>query len=92
MTEDSGTSRILFTQHFLGGVEYVPGDHFGSDLPGGPTLPWRPGFLSGFHLMFDTLRLHLEGRRPSLEEADLRWREELVPRYREHIAALAGTI
>ena len=33
----------------------------GGDLPGGPDTPWRPGFLGGWHEMFDALAEFLDG-------------------------------
>jgi uncharacterized protein YndB with AHSA1/START domain len=33
----------------------------GGDLPGGPGTPWRPGFVGGFHDMFDRLDELLDG-------------------------------
>jgi uncharacterized protein YndB with AHSA1/START domain len=37
---------------------------YGGDLPGGPGAAWRPGFLSGWHEMFDSLTDFLEGVAP----------------------------
>src|ERR1700721_2677697 len=34
---------------------------FGGDLPGGLDTPWRPGFVGGFHGMFDELTDFLDG-------------------------------
>jgi uncharacterized protein YndB with AHSA1/START domain len=33
----------------------------GGDLPGGLDTPWKPGFVAGFHGMFDELRDFLDG-------------------------------
>jgi uncharacterized protein YndB with AHSA1/START domain len=33
----------------------------GGDLPGGPDTPWRPGFVSGWHEMYDALAEFLDG-------------------------------
>jgi uncharacterized protein YndB with AHSA1/START domain len=34
---------------------------YGGDLPGGPGTAWRPGFLGGWHEMFDALTDFLDG-------------------------------
>jgi len=56
--------------------------HRGGDLPGGADTPWRPGFLAGWHAMFDSLADVLGG----VEKRPRRW-PELIGRYREHIKA-----
>ncbi|HXC56767.1 MAG TPA: SRPBCC domain-containing protein [Rhizomicrobium sp.] len=33
----------------------------GGDLPGGPDTPWKPGFVAGYHAMFDELFAFLGG-------------------------------
>jgi uncharacterized protein YndB with AHSA1/START domain len=33
----------------------------GGDRPGGPDTPWSPGFMGGFHAMFDELDDYLDG-------------------------------
>jgi hypothetical protein len=78
----AGFASVVMTQTFRPGVEVAPGSHEGSDLPLGATAPWRPGFLSGFHMMFEALSIHLglPGRAPT----DERW-QFLLPIYREHI-------
>jgi uncharacterized protein YndB with AHSA1/START domain len=61
----------------------------GGDLPGGPGTAWRPGFLGGWHEMFDGLANFLDSvaadsRLPSELRARKRW---LICAYRAHIAA-----
>jgi uncharacterized protein YndB with AHSA1/START domain len=63
-----GETRLTFTHTFAPGFEHPPSDQPGADLPGGPGTPWRPGFVAGFHLMFDDLGPYLAG---TLQRADL---------------------
>ena len=89
---------------------YPPGDHVaipdpggsgddptwdqGGDLPGGPGTAWRPGFLGGWHEMFDGLANFLDDApaasrlppAPSDPRSRKRWLE-LIVAYRAHIAA-----
>jgi uncharacterized protein YndB with AHSA1/START domain len=55
-------TRFDFTHRFdpSGSWDEVP-DDLGGDLPGGADTPWRPGFVGGFHVMFDMLGNLLDG-------------------------------
>jgi uncharacterized protein YndB with AHSA1/START domain len=71
LTEVAGGARMRMV------YRYPSGDHapkpdpaeagadpswdFGGDLPGGPGTAWRPGFLGGWHEMFDGLTDFLDG-------------------------------
>jgi len=93
LAEVTGGTRMRFTYRFAPDHGYVEvpdpaGDgapvtfHRGGDLPGGADTPWRPGFLAGWHAMFDSLADVLNGS----EKRARRW-PELIGRYREHIKA-----
>jgi uncharacterized protein YndB with AHSA1/START domain len=68
LTEVGGGTRMRFVQHIppagpyeeiLSHPEYP--DDPGGDLPGGLDTPWRPGFVGGWHGMFDELTDFLDG-------------------------------
>jgi uncharacterized protein YndB with AHSA1/START domain len=56
----------------------------GGDLPGGLDTPWRPGFVAGFHDMFDRLGAFLAGDEEGARGNQARW-SELIGVYRDHI-------
>jgi uncharacterized protein YndB with AHSA1/START domain len=94
LAEVTGGTRMRFTYRFGPDHGYVEAPdpvtgtgapitfHRGGDLPGGADTPWRPGFLAGWHAMFDSLADVLDGS----EKRARRW-PELIGRYREHIKA-----
>lgn len=67
----SGT-LLYFTQHFPPGFRHDDGmpetEALGSDLPGGPDTPWRPGLLAGYHGSLTSLGTYLDGKGPTLEQ------------------------
>ena len=82
------------TQQFRIGATIAPTRKPGGDVPM-PNVPFRPGFLAGFHLMFENLDLYLSGK--PLPTSDQPWLD-LLPIYRRHIlecrvfqSAAAGT-
>ncbi|HEX4197036.1 MAG TPA: SRPBCC domain-containing protein [Caulobacteraceae bacterium] len=70
LTEAGDGTRLRFLYRFPSGAfveqpdpadgDEIAFDH-GGDLPGGPGAPWRPGFLGGWHDMFDQLADLLDG-------------------------------
>lgn len=68
---NNGT-RLYFTQFFPPGWRHVDGmvedESQGSDLPGGPDTPWRPGMLAGYHISLVLLGTYLDSGRPTFEE------------------------
>lgn len=60
-------TRMSFIHSFAKGFVHPPNDGPGADLPGGPDTPWRPGFVAGFHLMFDDLARWLDEDLPRPE-------------------------
>ena len=68
---DGGT-KLYFTQFFPAGFKHADGmpenERLGSDLPGGPDTPWRPGLLAGFHGSLTSLGTYLDGIGPTFEE------------------------
>lgn len=61
LAEEGGGTRLTFIQTFAADYPCIPSDDPGGDLPGGPDCPMKPGFVAGFHLMFDDLGLLLAG-------------------------------
>jgi uncharacterized protein YndB with AHSA1/START domain len=66
LTEVPGGTRMSFIHHIPPRAAFaaMTGDtvwDFGGDQPGGSDTPWRPGFVGGFHDMFDQLTDHLDG-------------------------------
>jgi len=68
LSEAAGGTRMRFVHHIppAGPYEEVFShpdypDDAGGDLPGGLDTPWRPGFVGGFHAMFDELAEFLDG-------------------------------
>lgn len=71
LTEVTDGTRMQFVHRFPPDHGYVEkadptGDgevsfELGGDLPGGPDTPWRPGFVGGFHEMYDRLAEFLDG-------------------------------
>jgi len=65
-------TRLLFSQYFPPGFKHVDGasenEVSGTDLPGGPDTPWRPGLLAGYHGSLTSLGTYLDGKGPTLEE------------------------
>lgn len=57
----NGGCRLDFIQSFADGDQIEPRDGPGEDQPAGPTSPWRPGLLAGFHMMLDGLGRFLDG-------------------------------
>lgn len=84
---DHGT-ELVFTQRFRPGGTFQAGTREGTDFPAGTELPWRPGFVAGFHLMFDNLAHVLGG--PPVPDPEGQWRDVLVPAYRDHIRQRLG--
>ena len=96
-----GSTQLTFVQSFPPGFRHphpAPEGDPGGDLPGGPDTPWRPGFVAGFHLMFDALTRFLAGELEPKEG----WLDDQTPNsvgvyppdwvwlchvYREHIRA-----
>jgi len=68
LTAVGGGTLMRFVQHVPPGDPYeeilshpdYPDDP-GGDLPGGLDTPWRPGFVGGWHGMFDELTDFLDG-------------------------------
>jgi uncharacterized protein YndB with AHSA1/START domain len=57
---DGGT-RFTFLQLFSTEFRHAAmDDQPGGGLPAGPDTPWRPGFVAGFHVAFDTLHRFLD--------------------------------
>jgi uncharacterized protein YndB with AHSA1/START domain len=66
LTEVAGGTRMSFIHHIPPRAAYaaMTGEtawDLGGDQPGGLDTPWRPGFVGGFHDMFDQLVDHLDG-------------------------------
>jgi uncharacterized protein YndB with AHSA1/START domain len=71
LTGVDGGTRLRFVHHIPPSGDWAPisdpatgGEtswDVGGDLPGGPGTPWRPGFVGGFHDLFDRLMDFLEG-------------------------------
>ena len=92
---ESGTgTRMRFIHRFAPGGAFEekpdPGVgaerswELGGDLPGGLDTPWRPGFVAGFHDMFDRLTGFLAGETPGQGEGREPW-FELTRIYRDYI-------
>jgi uncharacterized protein YndB with AHSA1/START domain len=82
LTEQVNATRLVMSQTFRPGIAVIDAGHVGADLPLGASAPWRPGFLAGFHMMFDSLGAYLGLDFPA--PSDERW-IALVSIYREHI-------
>jgi uncharacterized protein YndB with AHSA1/START domain len=70
LSEAAGGTRMQFVHHIpapSGPSVELPDPtgpdewDYGGDLPGGLDTPWRPGFIGGFHDMFDQLTDFLDG-------------------------------
>jgi uncharacterized protein YndB with AHSA1/START domain len=67
LTTVGGGTRMQFIHHIPRGAFIEKPDpddgssDYGGDLPGGLDTPWRPGFVGGFHDMFDQLTDFLNG-------------------------------
>ncbi|HZC17191.1 MAG TPA: SRPBCC domain-containing protein [Caulobacteraceae bacterium] len=70
LTAVAGGTRMRFIHHIPPGAFIEKPDptdgpetswDYGGDLPGGLDTPWRPGFVGGFHDMFDQLTDFLGG-------------------------------
>ena len=72
---------LSMTQQFRVGARLTPTARPGGDVPVA-SVPFRPGFLAGFHLMFENLERHLAGE--PMPTADQLWLD-LLPVYRLHI-------
>ncbi|HZC17192.1 MAG TPA: SRPBCC domain-containing protein [Caulobacteraceae bacterium] len=65
LSEVADGTRLVFVQHFTPGATYAPTpDDPGGDLPAGPDTPWKPGFVGGWHELFDALGDRLDGVEP----------------------------
>jgi uncharacterized protein YndB with AHSA1/START domain len=62
LSEVAGGTRLRFIHRSPphGPYEEAPAE-LGGNLPGGPDTPWRPGFVGGYHTMFDQLSDFLDG-------------------------------
>jgi len=96
--EGDGT-LLRFTLHWPvpPGARLEPEEYPGGDLPAGPSTPWRPGFLAGYHEFLDDLAGYLDGRF-TVDDRAANLAQQLagtpsaaflsmVDRYREHVAA-----
>ena len=62
LAEHPDGCRFDFVQHFDPSSTFTEDvTQAGGDLPGGPDTPWRPGFVGGFHAIFDNLANYLDG-------------------------------
>lgn len=65
-------TKLFFSQYFPPGFVFPDGleedEAQGTDLPGGPDTPWRPGMLAGYHLALASLGTFLDGNGPTVED------------------------
>jgi uncharacterized protein YndB with AHSA1/START domain len=61
LSEHPDGCRFDFTHHFAPAASFEEDrTQAGGDLPGGPDTPWRPGFVGGFHGIWDNLGRFLD--------------------------------
>ncbi len=94
LSEIEAGTRLRFVHRFAQGMFEEKPDpgvgverswELGGDLPGGLDTPWRPGFVAGFHDMFDRLGAFLAGDDKGSAGDSARW-SELIGVYRDHIS------